>query len=209
MKLSDSYENELQCLAQRVSGHISGKRYSHTLSVEAETARLCTLFGLDPTSSYKLRCAALLHDITKERTLSEQIDICKEFGIPYGDDELKSPKVLHAMTAPAIIKKELPEYADGEILSAIRWHTTGRPDMTLGEKLIYLADYIEPTRDFPDCITLRCEFYSIETPTLEHLDRVLLRSFKMTLDDLRANARPIHPMTLRSAEFLQNELSSK
>ncbi len=208
MKINGNTDNELERLAQKVNGYISEKRYAHTLSVEAETARLCSLFDIPTALGFKLRCAALLHDITKELTPAEQIAICDVAGIPYGDNELNSPKVFHAMTAPAVIKKELPEYADGEILSAIRWHTTGRPDMTVGEKLIYLADYIEPTRDFSDCITLRREFYSVETPTLEHLDRILLRSFEMTLSDLEANAKPVHPMTLLSAEFLKNELRS-
>lgn len=209
MKQNENTEKELEILSGTVNKYISGKRYAHTLSVAAETARLCELFDLDAETSFDLRCAALLHDITKEKSLSEQLEICKECGIPYGVDELNSPKVLHAITAPEIVKKELPEYAKSDILSAIRWHTTGKPDMTLGEKLIYLADYIEPTRDFPDCIKLREEFYSVPKPDTAHLDRVLLHSFEMTLDDLRENNKPIYPLTLLSASFLKNNIIAK
>lgn len=201
---NDDPEEALSKLREKVSEYISGKRLDHTYSVENEIKALCKLFSLSEEETFELRCAALLHDITKEKSLAEQIELCDKYEIPYSKLELKSPKVLHAMTAPAIVKRDFPEYARENILSAIRFHTTGRANMTLGEKLLYLADYIEPTRTFPDCIKLRKEFYKLASPTETHLNDILLLSFKMTVTDLEKEGHPIHPDTISAMNFLSS-----
>ena len=196
-------EEALSQLRERIKEHIGGKRYSHTLAVENEITRLCGIFSLSETETSVLRAAALLHDITKEKKTEEQIALCKESGIPFGEIECASPKVFHALTAETVIKKQFPEYALDEILSPIRYHTTGRENMTLSEKLLYLADYIEETRTFPDCVTLRKEFYSVSDPSENsHLDDVLIASFKMTVRNLLDEDAPIHPATRASLNSL-------
>lgn len=196
-------EEALTDLRERIKGHISGKRYSHTLAVEKEITRLCGIFSLSEAETSVLRAAALLHDITKEKKAEEQIVLCKENGIPFGELECASPKVFHALTAETVIKSRFPEYAIEEILSPIRYHTTGRENMNLSEKLLYLADYIEETRTFPDCIALRNEFYSVSDPSKEeHLDNVLITSFKMTVRILLDEDATIHPATIASLNSL-------
>ena len=199
-------EIKLQALRARLSGYISGKRLSHTLAVEQEMAELCRIFNITGEDAFLLRVAALLHDVTKEKKRDEQVALCREGKMPFGDDELYSPKVFHAMTAPVVIKRDFPEYYVESVVSPIRYHTTGRPNMTLGEKLLYLADYIEPTRDFPDCVRLRREFYEAEDPSQpEHLKRILLMSYDMTIRNLLDEGAQIHPQTVLSMNALIRE----
>ena len=196
-------EDALCLLKEQIKEHISGKRYSHTLAVEKEMAHLCRLFSVTEEETFVLRAAALLHDITKEKNTEEQISLCIKGNISFGNIEKASPKVFHAMTAEVVIKERFPEYAVENILTPIRYHTTGRENMTLGEKLLYLADYIEETRTFPDCVALRKEFYGVSDPAKDgHLDSVLITSFKMTVQNLLDENAPIHPATIASLNSL-------
>ena len=196
-------EKALSELRERIKEHISGKRYSHTLAVEEEIVHLCEIFSMSEQETFIMRIAALLHDITKEKNTDEQTALCVKGNITYGDAELSSPKVFHSMTAEVVIKESFPEYAVEDILSPIRYHTTGRENMTLGEKLLYLADYIEETRTFPDCVALRKEFYGISDPAENgHLDDVLITSFKMTVRNLLDEDAQIHPATIASLNSL-------
>ena len=198
IKLSD-----IVTLRERIKEHISGKRYSHTLAVETEMGELCRIFSLGEQETLTLRAAALLHDITKEKYTDDQIELCKRGNIPFGEDECARPKVFHSITAEVIIRECFPEYAIDEILSPIKYHTTGRENMTLGEKLLYLADYIESTRTFPDCVKLRNEFYSVPDPSVNgHLDKILILSFQMTIENLLEENAQIHPKTVYSLNSL-------
>jgi len=196
-------EEMLCMLRENINKHISGHRFSHTLSVEKEIIKLCHIFSLSESETAELRAAALLHDITKEKSPEEHKKLCMENGIPFGNDECESPKVFHAITAEAVIKKHFADYAVESILSPIRYHTTGKENMTLGEKLLYLADYIEETRKFPDCELLRKRFYSVLNPADNaHLDKILILSFKMTISNLLEEGARIHPATVASYNSL-------
>ena len=113
-----------------------------------------------------------------------------------------------AMTAAALIPVMYPAFADPRIVSAVRWHTTGRVGMTLDEKLIYLADYIDDSRTFPDCVTLRNLFWDahpeqMEMPArLAHLRTVLIVSYDMTITGLIRDGVPVSPDTF----LARNEL---
>ena len=201
--MSEIKQSDIIELRERIKEHISGKRYSHTLAVESEMIALCRIFSLSEQETLTLQAAALLHDITKEKYTEEQIALCNRGNIPFGEDECASPKVFHSITAEVIIKECFPEYATEEILSPVRYHTTGRENMTLGEKLLYLADYIEATRTFPDCVKLRQMFYSVPDPSLNgHLDRILILSFQMTISNLLEENAQIHPKTVYSLNSL-------
>ena len=115
---------------------------------------------------------------------------------------LASPKVFHAKTAALLIPREFPEYADPEIVSAVYKHTTGCADMTLMDMLIYLADYIEPTRKFADCQVLRSCFWDglaktqTEPERLLHLYRTMVLSFDLTIKNLIEEQSVIAPDTI-------------
>ncbi len=205
-------------LRTMLSRHISGKRLSHTLAVERECRRLAPLFSapglLSPADGDRLFISALLHDITKEKTAEEQLLLCRRYRIPLSDYETASPKVLHAMTGGAYAREALrdaglPPLADDFVCESIRTHTTGDAHMTLMGKLLYLADYIEDTRTFADCVTLRHTFYEGLPPPedgvgplLSHLDRTLILSFDMTIGDLISNGAMIDPHTTAARNAL-------
>ena len=104
-----------------------------------------------------------------------------------GVEDIAAPKLFHAKTGAAVAKRDFSSYCDADILSAIRWHTTGRAGMSVFEMLIYLADYIEDTRTFEDCVVLRRYFYDniAKAETAEEraevLRKTMIRSFDMTI----------------------------
>lgn len=196
MKIS---EELLARLREKISSRMSGKRLAHTLAVEKMAVRIGTLYC--PERIDVLAAAALLHDITKEKTTEEHIAICNEKGVEYTEENISAPKTFHAITAAALIPSDFPEFNDEEIIRAVRYHTTGRADMTLAEKIIYIADYIDDTRTFDDCVVLREMFWGANVEAMskeekfEHLDRVVLRSLEMTIADLVENGRVVNADT--------------
>ena len=172
-------------ISMAMNGEMSKKRCDHTLEVEKMVLRLADIYM--PENKSELAAAALLHDITKELTVDGQIELCKELGVELDEWDICAPKTLHAMSAAAKIKRDYPEFATDNVINYVRWHTTGRAGMTLGEKLVYLADYIDMSRKFDDCVALREFFFEAEPEKMSredaliHLEETLLRSFDMTI----------------------------
>lgn len=188
-------EEMLSHLREDVKSRMSEKRYRHTLGVEREAASLSKIYAPDKTM--KMRAAALLHDLTKEYSFEKQLKICEKFGIMIDTIEYKTPKTFHAKTAAALIPEEYPEYADSDIISAVRYHTTGRENMSICESILYLADYVEDTRTFPDCVKLREYFYgrlgdcNTDQEKLGLLYDTMIISFDMTMSGLLSDGVPI------------------
>lgn len=212
-------ESVIETIAAALPQFISGKRLAHTLAVERECRALSALFCAHPTlmseeDAYKLRTAALLHDITKEKTPAEHAALAAEYRVPLSDMQMTAPKVLHSQTAPPLAREVFnrqfaANIVDDAVCDAIRTHTTGAAQMSLIGKLLYLADYIEDTRTFEDCIVLRRAFYdTIDTSRddanslLKHLDNILLLAFDMTIRDLLANGAPIDENTTAARNAL-------
>ena len=196
----------LDTLRENVKGSMSQKRFVHTAAVEEMVARLCALYC--PEHTLQLRAAALLHDLTKELTPAAQEELCAAYDIPTDDLQRLSPKTYHAKTAAARIVRDFPQFADTIIVDAVRWHTTGHAGMTLTEKLLYLADYIDDSRTFSSCVLLRRYFFGAEPELMtkeereRHLRATLLLSYEHTLKDLLAEGAPIDEDTIRA----RNEL---
>ena len=134
------------------------KRYEHTLGVAYTAAALAMCYGED---ILKAELAGILHDVAKAKKSSELKDDMKGYIDPYTDGAYvaliadKAPQILHAVYAPYLAKKDY-KIEDKDILSAIRWHTTGKKDMTMLEKIVFVADYIEPNRKkLPDLDRIR------------------------------------------------------
>lgn len=193
-------EQKLDDLRDEIQRQMSPKRFVHTAAVEQMVARLCALYC--PEYTMQLRAAALLHDLTKELKQEQQEILCEEFGIPVNNLQRLSPKTYHAKTAAARIPRDFPDLADPIVVEAVRWHTTGHVGMTLTEKLLYLADYIDDSRTFASCVQLRNYFFaaSPEGMTAEqrarHLRSTLLLSYELTLKDLLADGAPIDEDTI-------------
>ena len=188
-------ENMLDELRENVMERMSPKRFLHTIAVEQMVARLCALFC--PEQTIFLRAAALLHDVTKERTSAEQVALCHELGLEVSEEELLSPKIFHAKTAAALIPIEYREFAHPLVVDSVRWHTTGRAEMSLPEKLLYLADYIDESRTFENCVRLRRFFWNACPEKMESDERLallrdtLILSYRFTIEDLIAEGLPV------------------
>lgn len=184
--MSEKYTlSDIEALREEVKPYLTGKRYLHTLAVEREAAHLGEIYLPEKVNS--LRAAALLHDITKKCDFEKQLQYCAKFGIIVSDYDRLAPKTFHAKTAAALIGEAFPRFDDEEIVSAVRWHTTGHDEMTVFESIVYLADYIEDTRSFPDCVELRRFFYDSLAAGLEKnkvFVDTMIRSFDMTIKNL-------------------------
>ncbi|MCI8819359.1 MAG: nicotinate (nicotinamide) nucleotide adenylyltransferase [Oscillibacter sp.] len=169
------------------------RRIPHVLGTEQEAIHLAERWGGDVA---KARRAALLHDCTKKLSLAEQLEVAERFQVPLDEMERREIKLLHAKTGAGIAETVFG--TDEEITNAIRWHTTGRGGMTLLEKIIYLADYIEPTRSFPGVEKLRRVCY-------EDLDAGLLLGLEMTIEEMEKRGASIHPKTLEARDALKGQ----
>ena len=199
-------EPQLDALRTELASLMSPKRYAHTLGVERMAVRLGQLYC--PACIPQLRAAALLHDITKEESLEKQLQLCQQFGIIVSETDQRAPKTFHAKTAAALIPVQYPTFADPVVISAVRWHTTGHADMTLCEHLIYLADYIDDTRKFADCVALRDLFWNADPASMSeeqrmaHLYRVLVASYDYTIRGLLEDGAPISADTFHARNHL-------
>ena len=181
---------DLRCVALSM---LAPRRIPHVLGTEETAAALALRWGADEESA---RRAALLHDCTKKFDKELQMALCRQYGIEPDAAERREGKLLHAITGAAVA------YADfgvsGEVRDAIRWHTTGKADMTLLEKIIYLADYIEPTRDF-------CDLTELRRLAFEDLDGALLLGFTMAVEDLAKKGMPVHPNSVLARDYLKGK----
>lgn len=171
--------------------YLKHKRIPHVLGTEQEAIRLAERYGADVD---KARVGALLHDCTKKLDLAEQLALCEQYRIPLDDMERQTLKLLHAKTGAAIARDVFG--VDDEIYGAILWHTTGRAGMTLLEKILYLADYIEPSRDFPGVDKLRAVCY-------KDLDAGLLMGLEMTITEMNELGSPVHRATIEARDALK------
>lgn len=183
-------EEAIRTLSERVKPYLTGKRYAHTVSVAEEAARLGGIFGFSADDVNRLRASALMHDITKLADYKKQLQYCEEFGIIVEPEKNVSASVLHGITGAGLAARDFADFADADILSGIRWHTTGRYGMTVFESIIYLADYIEPTRTFDDCVAVRQYFYdrigacTTDRERCEVLRDTMIYSFDLTIENL-------------------------
>ncbi len=199
-------ERQIDALRERVRSTMSERRFTHTAEVERMTMRLAELYA--PEKVDVLRAAALLHDITKEKSTEEQLEILRTHGVVVSDLDRYSPKTLHARTAVEVIKEEYCEFATPELLSAVERHTTGHANMTVLDGVIYLADYIDMSRKFEDCIRLREYFWGKDPQLMSkeareaHLWQTLILSFDMTLKALIEEGSPISADTVKARNSL-------
>lgn len=170
------------------------KRVNHVLGCAEMAVKLAQRWGADERVALR---AGLLHDVTKAIDGIDQLLLVDKYDILISDFERNYPKVLHAKTGAAVAKYVFGE--SEEVTDAIYWHTTGRADMTLMEKIIYLADYIEKTRTFEGVEELRVMAF-------EDLDRTLLKSFDMVIAELIRENKSLCKETPEAREFLRRQL---
>ena len=170
---------------------MKAKRVPHVMGVEEEAVRLAQRWGADPELA---RHAGILHDCTKYLELDEQLELCDKYGVELDALERQAVKLLHSKTGACIAREVFGE--PDEVYEAIFWHTTAKENMTTLEEIIYMADYIEPNRDFDGVERLRALAY-------EDLDKALLLGVETTIQEMEERHLPIHNKTLLARDWLR------
>ncbi len=186
-------QSELAKLREKAYKMLKKRRVAHVQGCEEEAVALAERWGEDPSSA---AAAAILHDCTKKLDPEEHLQLMEKYALVCDEALLAEPKLYHEVTGAAVAREEfgMPE----EICSAIRWHTTGRPDMTTLQKILYLADMIEPTRDFPGVEKIRALAY-------EDLDAALVLAFSMSMEEVRSRGAEPYYVTQEAYNFYRKE----
>lgn len=172
------------------------KRYRHTIGVKYTSVCLAMRYGEDLE---KAALAGVLHDCAKYLSGEDLLAICRENHLPVTEAEERNPFLLHGRVG-AFFAREKYGISDEDILGAITWHTTGRPGMTLLEKIVFTADYIEPGREeAPDLERLRQLSFT-------DLDQAVVEILKQTLDYLAETGKEIDPQTELTYNSYKNNL---
>lgn len=174
-----------------LAGKLNGERYIHSLGVARCAGQLAEKYGSDKDKAY---LCGLLHDVMKNESEQTQLQIIENNGIILTQAEKHNPNLWHAISGAAYLKSEL-RFEDAEFIAAVRYHTTGRAGMSLFEKIIYIADFISPERDYPDADVMR-------SLAQISLDEAALYSLKSALKRLPERNLVVHT---DSVEFY-NEL---
>lgn len=182
---------EFPWLREQAIAMLKPKRVPHVLGCEQEAVRLAERWGEDEEDAAE---AGILHDITKKFVLEEQLILCEKYGIITDSLESRSEKLLHSKTGAAVARDRFG--VSDRVYEAIRWHTTGKADMSLLEKILYMADYIEPTRDFEGVDELRELAY-------RDLDEAMILGLEMSLEDITSRGEPPHENTVSALEWLK------
>lgn len=182
-------------MTEKLKEKLPKKRFEHSIGVEYTAGTMAFVHGVDPE---KAMIAGLLHDCAKYVSNEKKIKKCKKRQIPISEFEYQNPELLHAKLS-AVYAKERYGITDEDILSAITCHTTGKPYMTALDKIIYIADYIEPNRNMlPEMDIIRKEAY-------QDLDQCLLHILHNCIHYLGKRGSTIDPITQQTYEYYKND----
>lgn len=195
-EITASYLTEIRGRMREI---LKPSRYEHTLGVAYTAACMGMVHGVDP-----LRCelAGLLHDCAKNMTDEELLEACTEAGILLSDEEKALPQILHSIYG-AYLAWEKYGISDAELRSAIRWHTTGKEEMSMLEKIIYIADFIEPLRDKASCLP-EARKLAFTDP-----DACMYVILKNTVEYLEQSFVPVEKHTLKAYQYYKAIVSNK
>lgn len=186
MKTSDIIK-----LRKSVEKLMDEKRFEHTLGVEYTACAMAMKYGVDVRSA---QLAGLLHDSAKCMEDKKKLELCSKNGVSVSKIEKEHPFLLHGK-AGAILAKTKYDIEDPDILNAITYHTTGRPDMSALEKIVYIADFIEPNRKRLACMD------EARKLAFTDLDQCLIFILNACLEHLEENGETIDPMTRETYDY--------
>lgn len=183
----------------RMKEILKPSRYEHTLGVAYTAACMGMVHGVDP-----LLCelAGLLHDCAKNMTDEELLEACTDAGILLSEEEKELPQILHSIYGAYLVADKYG-ISDAEIQNAIRWHTTGKEEMSMLEKIIYIADFIEPLRDKASCLP------EARKLAFTDLDACMYVILKNTVEYLEKNSVPVEKHTLKAYQYYKSILSKR
>lgn len=189
-------DRKITKLCRRLKGELDKERYEHTLGVMYTSASLAMCHGADIDRAL---LAGILHDCAKCIPGNKKIKLCNKYHLSISEAESKNPSLLHAKLGAFLAAKKY-HVKDKEVLNAITSHTTGRPGMSLLEKIVYIADYIEPGREeLPNMAEVR-------KMAFDDIDECLYRIVKDSLSYLKTRNIPIDTMTEKTYEYYKEKL---
>ena len=191
-------KEELLHIKKELSKKLKKERFEHTVGVMYTSASLAMRYG---ANIEKAMTAGLLHDCGKYCSAKEQLKLCEKYKITLTDLEHSMPALIHAKLGAYLAENEYG-IKDREVLDAITYHTTGRPEMTMLEKILYIADYIEPMRYKASRLP------EIRKLAFEDLDECMYEILKDTLEYLEENPKEIDSTT-RDAYVYYKELHDR
>ena len=180
---------------KRLHYMLSPMRFTHTQGVASEAYELAQLYGVDKSKAY---LAGLLHDCAKDLSVEEKLKLYEELDLEVDDILLKQPDLMHSFLGAELAERDF-NIKDEDILNAIRYHTTGRENMSTLEKIIYLADFFEPSRKYFDGID------EIKSLSYKDLDEAMIFALNNTISYNKKKNRFIHPLSEAALEFYKEE----
>ena len=185
-------------IEKKLKKELDKERYTHTVGVMYTAAALAMAHQCNLEQAVY---AGLLHDCAKCISNREKLKLCKKHKIPVSLSEEKSPFLLHAKLG-AYFARKLYRVEDEEILHAIQVHTTGEPNMNTLDKIVYIADYIEPNRAKAPNLEI------VRKLAFEDLDRAMLLGLTMAVEDLgKKNGVTVHPNSVFARDYLKGKLT--
>jgi len=181
-----------QLKRESLSLHKEG-RVKHVIGCSETARELALIHGADPDAAER---AGILHDVTKALDGCDQLRICDKYGIIIDNFERTHTKVLHAVTGADVARRVFGE--SEEVCQAIRWHTTGKADMTVLEQIIYVADYMEPNRDLPYVEELRRLAYT-------DLDAAMLLGLRKAKEHLDSQGAIMGHYSVEAMQWLESK----
>ena len=183
-------------LIRAVQKELKYSRFIHTMGVAVTAASLAERYGEDMK---KAETAGILHDCAKYMDVDKMESLCRKNGLEISEMEKGSAALLHSK-AGSILARTQYGVDDPDVCSAIRFHTTGRPAMTTLEKIIFIADYIEPGREQAP------HLQEIRQAAFRNLDEALCMILKDTLDFLNESGKRIDPMTQKTYDYYRPQI---
>ena len=190
---------EWKKLRKELEKELDSRRYEHTLGVEFTSASLAMCFGVPVQSA---RIAGLLHDCAKCLGDEKSISLCEKYDVPVSEYERRNPSLLHSKLGSVLAKVKY-DVSDTDILNAIANHTTGRPGMSILEKIVFIADYIEPGRD------KAANLSEIRQLSFIDLDQAMVRILEDTIAYLNSTGEEMDPQTLKTYAYYKNLIQFK
>ena len=184
-------KSEIQKIQKELCKQLDYKRYEHTLGVAYTAAALAMRYDFDINKAFE---AGLLHDCAKCMSHEERLNYCKKNHLEVTEIEEKNPSLLHAKVGADLCRQKYG-IDDEDICNAVRFHTTGRPDMTLLEKIIFIADYLEPHRCEAEDLPI------VRKQVFIDIDLALKTILNDTLIYLRQSGNEIDSMTEKTYEY--------
>ena len=186
---------KLSKIEQKLKGALDEKRYTHSLGVSYTACALAMKYGCDID---KARLAGILHDCAKHLSGDRLLELALKYKLPVSEVEKKNPFLLHGKVGALIANRKF-DIEDADILNAITYHTTGRPSMSLLEKIIFISDYIEPGRSSQPDLSI------VRSLAFNDLDMCLLKILEDSLLYLKSKDMPIDPGTEETYNYYVKE----